>query len=59
MNPPFRESRHSTARTLVTLADTTRPSTGLIIYAVASSLVVLVVGLGLFSRMERQFADVI
>ena len=41
------------------LLDTTRPSTGLIAYAAVSSLVLLVLGLGLFSRMERQFADVI
>jgi lipopolysaccharide transport system permease protein len=41
------------------LLDTTRPSAGLVAYAAVSSLVVLVVGLGLFTRMERQFADVI
>jgi lipopolysaccharide transport system permease protein len=38
---------------------TTRPSTGLIAYSAATSLLVLVLGLIFFTRVERKFADVI
>jgi lipopolysaccharide transport system permease protein len=41
------------------LIDTAAPSTPLTAYAIGASLVVLVVGLAMFNRMERQFADVI
>jgi lipopolysaccharide transport system permease protein len=41
------------------LIDTTRPSTALITYAVVASIVILGIGLAMFNRMERQFADVI
>ena len=41
------------------LIDTARPSTFLIVYPLACSVVVLVAGLMVFSRMERHFADVI
>jgi lipopolysaccharide transport system permease protein len=39
--------------------NTTRPPNGLIAYSSTSSLLLLVVGLAFFTRMERQFADVI
>lgn len=39
--------------------DTARPSTGLIAYSATASMLSLLVGLVFFSRMERQFADVI
>jgi lipopolysaccharide transport system permease protein len=38
---------------------TPRPSWGLCAYSLACSVVALVVGLAVFGRMERQFADVI
>jgi lipopolysaccharide transport system permease protein len=41
------------------LIDTPAPSTTLALYATVASLVVFVAGLGLFNRLERQFADVI
>jgi len=41
------------------LIGTTRPSLGLAAYSLVFSLVALMVGLMVFSRMERQFADVI
>lgn len=41
------------------LLGTPAPSLGLAIYAVAASVAVLAVGVAIFSRMERQFADVI
>jgi lipopolysaccharide transport system permease protein len=41
------------------LIGTQRPSIGLAAYALGFSLVALVVGVMVFSRMERQFADVI
>jgi lipopolysaccharide transport system permease protein len=41
------------------LIGTTRPSIGLIAYSIAFSLLALAVGTVVFSRMERQFADVI
>jgi lipopolysaccharide transport system permease protein len=41
------------------LIDTQAPSAGLAAYAIVSSIVVLLVGLAMFNRMERQFADVI
>lgn len=41
------------------LIGTQRPDTGMIAYAAAFSLVLLAIGTVIFSRMERQFADVI
>ncbi len=41
------------------LIGTPAPSAGLAAYAIAVSIVVLVIGTLVFSRMERQFADVI
>ena len=41
------------------LLDTVAPSMGLTIYAVATSLAILVVGVLVFHRMEKGFADVI
>lgn len=41
------------------LIGTARPSVGLMAYSLACSLVALVLGTMVFSRMERQFADVI
>lgn len=38
---------------------TAAPSTGAIVYAVVASLATFLVGLAIFSRLERQFADVI
>jgi lipopolysaccharide transport system permease protein len=39
--------------------DTARPSVGLVAYSVSTSMLSLLAGLLLFSRMERRFADVI
>jgi lipopolysaccharide transport system permease protein len=41
------------------LIGTTRPSTGLVAYSLVFSVLALVLGTMVFSRMERQFADVI
>jgi lipopolysaccharide transport system permease protein len=41
------------------LLGTPRPPAGLIAYSVAASVLVLVVGLLIFNRMEQEFADVI
>ncbi|MEY2420249.1 MAG: lipopolysaccharide transport system permease protein [Acidimicrobiaceae bacterium] len=39
--------------------DSTRPSSGLLLYSVATSVLLLIVGLLFFTRAERRFADVI